>query len=54
MNLDSGVIAGIVIAVVIFVVASRSCSSAVNIVQQGEVGVVKRLGEYRERTSPAW
>ena len=37
MNLDSGVIAGIVIAVVIFVVVVAFLSSAANIVQQGYV-----------------
>ena len=54
MNLDSGVIAGIVIAVVIFVVVVAFLSSAANIVQQGYVGVVKTLGEFKSTTIPAW
>ena len=52
MTLDSGVIAGIVIAVVIFVVVVAFLSSAANIVQQGYVGVVKTLGEFKSIRNP--
>ena len=52
MNLDSGVIAGIIIAVVIFVVVVAFLSSAANIVQQGYVGVVKTLGEFKSIRNP--
>jgi regulator of protease activity HflC (stomatin/prohibitin superfamily) len=52
MNLDSGVVAGIVIAVVIFVVVVAFLSSAANIVQQGYVGVVKTLGEFKSIRNP--
>ncbi len=52
MNLDSGVVVGIVIAVVIFVVVVAFLSSAANIVQQGYVGVVKTLGEFKSIRNP--
>ena len=52
MNLDSGAIAGIIIAVVIFVVVVAFLSSAANIVQQGYVGVVKTLGEFKSIRNP--
>jgi regulator of protease activity HflC (stomatin/prohibitin superfamily) len=52
MTLDSGVITGIVIAVVIFVVVVAFLSSAANIVQQGYVGVVKTLGEFKSIRNP--
>ena len=52
MNLDSGAVAGIIIAVVIFVVVVAFLSSAANIVQQGYVGVVKTLGEFKSIRNP--
>jgi regulator of protease activity HflC (stomatin/prohibitin superfamily) len=45
-------IAGLVVLVLILVIALATLRSMVNIVQQGEVGVVKRLGEYRKTHDP--
>jgi len=45
-------IAGIVVVVLIVIVGLATLRSMVNIVQQGQVGVVKRLGEYRKTHEP--
>jgi regulator of protease activity HflC (stomatin/prohibitin superfamily) len=52
MDISSGAIAGIVVAVVLFVVVVAFLSSAANIVQQGYVGVVKTLGEFKSIRNP--
>ena len=43
-----GIVAGVLVLVMVF----ATLRSMVNIVQQGEVGVVKRLGEYRVTHEP--
>jgi regulator of protease activity HflC (stomatin/prohibitin superfamily) len=43
---------GLVVAVLALVVLLLALRSMVNVVQQGEVGVVKRLGEYRKTHEP--
>jgi regulator of protease activity HflC (stomatin/prohibitin superfamily) len=43
---------GLVVAVLVLVVLLLALRSMVNVVQQGEVGVVKRLGEYRKTHEP--
>ena len=43
-----GIVAGVLVLVIVF----ATLRSMVNIVQQGEVGVVKRLGEYRVTHEP--
>jgi len=45
-------IAGLVVVGLIFFILLLSLRQMVNIVQQGEVGVVKRLGEYRKTHEP--
>ena len=45
-------IGGIVVAVLIVLILLVMLKNMVNIVQQGEVGVVKRLGEYRKTHEP--
>ena len=45
--LSSFTISGLVVAVLALGVLLVMLKNMVNIVQQGEVGVVKRLGEYR-------
>lgn len=50
--LGSGAITAIVITALVLVVLLRALKNMVNIVQQGEVGVVKRLGEYRKTHDP--
>ena len=52
MSLDSGVVVLIIFAVVLFVVVVAFLSSAANIVQQGYVGVVKTLGEFKSIRNP--
>ena len=53
--MDSGVIAGILVAIlIVIVILAAFPGQAVNIVQQGQVGVVKRLGEYRRTHEPGW
>ena len=47
-------VAGLVLAGHIVVVLLAMLRKMINLVQQGEVGVVKRLGEYRKTTSPGW
>ena len=48
-----GIVALIVLGLLVLVLLA-ALRQMVNIVQQGEVGVVKRLGEYRRPTIPAW
>ena len=51
----SGVaLAGLIVGGLVVIVLLDALRRSVNIVQQGQVGVVKRLGEYRKPTSPAW
>ena len=51
--LSAVTIVGLVVAVLIVDPAcSPRCAQSVNIVQQGQVGVVKRLGEYRKTHEP--
>jgi regulator of protease activity HflC (stomatin/prohibitin superfamily) len=50
--MDSGVIAGILIAVVIFIVIVAFLGQAANVIQQGQVGVVKTLGEFKSIHNP--
>ena len=45
-------IGGLVVVVVVVVVLLWMLKNMINIVQQGEVGVVKRLGEYRKTHEP--
>jgi len=45
-------LAGIIVAAVIVLALLLTLRSMVNVVQQGEVGVVKRLGEYRKTHEP--
>ena len=45
-------IAGIAVAVIVVIVVLVMLKNMINIVQQGEVGVVKRLGEYRKTHEP--
>ena len=45
-------LAGIIVAAVIVIALLLTLRSMVNVVQQGEVGVVKRLGEYRKTHEP--
>jgi regulator of protease activity HflC (stomatin/prohibitin superfamily) len=45
-------IAGLVVVGLIFLILLLALRQMVNIVQQGEVGVVKRLGEYRKTHEP--
>ena len=45
-------IISLIVAVLVVVVALLALKQSVNIVQQGQVGVVKRLGEYRETREP--
>jgi regulator of protease activity HflC (stomatin/prohibitin superfamily) len=45
-------IVSLIVAVLVVVVALLALKQSVNIVQQGQVGVVKRLGEYRETREP--
>ena len=50
--LSSFTISGLVVAVLALGVLLVMLKNMVNIVQQGEVGVVKRLGEYRKTHEP--
>ena len=51
-QLGAGAIAALAITAFILLVILRALRGAINIVQQGEVGVVKRLGEYRKTHEP--
>jgi regulator of protease activity HflC (stomatin/prohibitin superfamily) len=50
--LGVGPIVGIIIAALVVIVLLLALRQMVNIVQQGEVGVVKHLGEYRKTHDP--
>jgi regulator of protease activity HflC (stomatin/prohibitin superfamily) len=50
--MSDGSIAGLVVAGLVVFIALLALRKMVNIVQQGEVGVVKRLGEYRRTHEP--
>ena len=50
--LSSSASAGLAISVLVVLVILYALRRMVNIVQQGEVGVVKRLGEYRKTHEP--
>jgi regulator of protease activity HflC (stomatin/prohibitin superfamily) len=52
LALNSAAIAGLVALCLIVVAFLAALRSSVNIVQQGQVGVVKRLGEYRKTHEP--
>jgi regulator of protease activity HflC (stomatin/prohibitin superfamily) len=52
LALGSGALAGLIVLIVVVLVLLLILRSAVNIVQQGQVGVVKRLGEYRKTHEP--
>jgi len=45
-------IGGLVVAAIVVAVLLWMLNKMINIVQQGEVGVVKRLGEYRKTHEP--
>src|SRR5262249_17827473 len=45
-------IAGLVVLAVVVIILLTALKQAVNIVQQGQVGVVKRLGEYKRTHDP--
>ena len=47
-----GTVVGLVVAVLVMAVLVLALRQMVNIVQQGEVGVVKHLGEYRKTREP--
>jgi regulator of protease activity HflC (stomatin/prohibitin superfamily) len=47
-----GSIVGLVVAVLVLIVLLVGLRGMINIVQQGQVGVVKRLGEYRRTYEP--
>src|ERR1700757_4694024 len=50
--MSTGAIVGIAIAAAVVLVLLVALKGMVNIVQQGQVGVVKRLGEYRRTHEP--
>jgi regulator of protease activity HflC (stomatin/prohibitin superfamily) len=50
--LGAAPVAGLIVVALIVIVVLVALRSAVNIVQQGELGVVKRLGEYRATHNP--
>jgi regulator of protease activity HflC (stomatin/prohibitin superfamily) len=52
LALNSAAIAGLVVLALVVIVFLAALRSSVNIVQQGQVGVVKRLGEYRKTHEP--
>jgi regulator of protease activity HflC (stomatin/prohibitin superfamily) len=52
LALNTAAISGLVVLALVVVVLLAALRSAVNIVQQGQVGVVKRLGEYRKTHEP--
>ena len=51
-SISTVTVAGLVVLVVIVLAGLLTLKAAVNIVQQGQVGVVKRLGEYRKTHEP--
>ena len=50
--MSTGAIAGLVLLVFVVLVGLTALAQMINIVQQGQVGVVKRLGEYRRTHEP--
>ena len=51
-GLGGGAVASLIVLAVVIIVLLVVLRRAINIVQQGEVGVVKRLGEYRKTHDP--
>ena len=52
VGISMGGVIGLALAVLVMVVLVLALRQMVNIVQQGEVGVVKHLGEYRQTHEP--
>lgn len=52
LALNTAAITGLVVLALVVIVLLAALRSSVNIVQQGQVGVVKRLGEYRKTHEP--
>ncbi len=52
LALNSAAVVGICVLVIVVIFLLAALRSSVNIVQQGQVGVVKRLGEYRKTHDP--
>jgi len=52
VGISMGGVIGLALAVLVMVVLILALRQMVNIVQQGEVGVVKHLGEYRKTHEP--
>jgi regulator of protease activity HflC (stomatin/prohibitin superfamily) len=52
IGFGAGAVAGVVVAAMVLGVVLLTLHQMLNIVQQGEVGVVKRLGEYRRTHEP--
>jgi regulator of protease activity HflC (stomatin/prohibitin superfamily) len=50
--MSTGAVVGLIVLGLIVVVSLTALSQMINIVQQGQVGVVKRLGEYRRTHEP--
>jgi regulator of protease activity HflC (stomatin/prohibitin superfamily) len=50
--MGSGAVVGLILLALVVVVLLSALASALNIVQQGTVGVVKRLGEYQRTHEP--
>jgi len=50
--MSGGVIFALVVAGLIIIAILSGLAQMINIVQQGQVGVVKRLGEYRRTHEP--
>ena len=50
--MSAGAIAGLFILALVLIVLLAALQSSINIVQQGQVGVVKRLGEYQRTHEP--
>jgi regulator of protease activity HflC (stomatin/prohibitin superfamily) len=44
---SAGLVIGIIVAIIVFIILVQICRKSVRVVQQGNVGVVKRLGRYR-------
>ena len=51
-SLSTITIGGLIVLAVIVLALLATLKAAVNIVQQGQVGVLKRLGEYRKTHEP--
>jgi len=50
--MDAPVLGALIVAATVFLVVIAMLSRSINIVQQGQVGVVKRLGEYKRTHEP--